>query len=101
MDIRWLLNQTVQVEAYTGKDSFTGEASFSPAVCYPARIEYVPDRVLAHNGTEIPTYATVFVAAEVWEQDRLTLPDGTVRTPKKVSRLYDGAGVFHHSEVHV
>lgn len=101
MDIRWLLNQTVQVEAYTGKDSFTGEASFSPAVTYPARIEYVPDRVLTHNGTEIPTYATVFVAAEVWEQDRLILPDGTVRTPKKVSRLYDGAGVFHHSEVHV
>lgn len=101
MDIGRLLNQTVQVEAYTGKDSFTGEASYSPAVTYPARIEYVPDRVLAHNGTEIPTYATVFVAAEVGEQDRLILPDGTVRTPKKVARLYDGAGVFHHSEVHV
>ena len=61
MNIKLLLNQTVQVEAYTGKDSFTGEASYSPAATYPARIEYVPDRVLAHNGTEIPTYATVFV----------------------------------------
>lgn len=101
MDIGRLLNQTVTVEAYAGQNSFTGGESFGSAVSYPARIEYVPDRVLGHNGTEIPTYATIYVAAEIGEKDRLILPDGTTRTPKKVSRLYDGAGVFHHSEVHV
>lgn len=101
MNINLLLNQTVQVEAYTGQDSFTGVESFAAAVTCAARIEYTPDRVLGMTGTEIPTYAVVYVAAEIGEKDRLTLPDGTVRTPKKVSRLYNGAGTFHHSEVHV
>lgn len=99
MNIKSLLNQTVKVESFEGEDSFTGEESFSFPVCYPARIDYAPDRVLGHSGTEIPTYATIYVAAEVGEKDRLILPDGTARTPKKVSRLYDGAGRFHHSEV--
>lgn len=101
MNINLLLNQTVQVEAYTGQDAFSGDESFADAVTYAARIDYSPDRVLGLTGTEIPTYAVVYVAAEIGENDRLTLPDGTVRTPKKVSRLYNGAGVFHHSEVHV
>lgn len=101
MSIGRLLNQTVQVEAYTGTDSFTGEESFSAAVTHPARIDYTPDRVLGHDGTEIPTYATIYIKAEIGEMDKLTLPDGTTRTPKKVARLYNGAGAFHHSEVHV
>lgn len=96
-----LLNQSVTLERYIEVDSFTGEEVFADAVTHDARIDYTPDRVLTLNGTEIPSYATVYLAVEVGERDRITLSDGVVRTPKKVSRLYDGRGVFHHSEVSV
>ncbi len=95
-----MLNQTVVIERLVAED-YEGTPTYGPPETYPARIEVTPSRVLGINGSEIPTYATVYTDAEVGDRDRITLPDGTIRVAISVSRLPDLRGNFSHSEVKV
>lgn len=98
MGLTGLLWQTVQLRRRTGM-SYTGDPEYADAVAYPARISYKKRRVLTAVGVERASYARVTVAIEVGDEDLVILPDGAERVPLQVSRIYDGAGKFHHSSI--
>ena len=100
MSLAGLLNQTVQIRRRTGTD-YTGDPEYADPVTYPARISYKPRRVLTATGVERSSYARVTVAVEVGDEDLVILPDGVERVSLQVSRVYDGAGAFHHSSIDV
>lgn len=95
-----LLNQTVTVEAWLGAD-YEGSPTYGDPVVVPARVEITPSRTLGTDGSEIPSYATIYTTAQIGVQDRITLPDGTVRSVLSVAQLPGGDGMFSHSEVKV
>lgn len=95
-----LLNQTVTVEPWIAED-YEGEPTYGDPTIIPARIEATPSRTLGIDGSEIPTYATIYTTAEIGERDRITLPDGTIRSVLSVARLPDRDGNFSHSEVKI
>lgn len=98
MSLAGLLNQEVQIKARTGT-TYTGDPEYAAAATYPARISYKKRRVLTAVGVERASYARVTVAIEVGDEDLVILPDGAERVPLQVSRIYDGAGKFHHSSI--
>lgn len=94
-----LYHQTVQVAVY--QSDIDGDATYATAVEYPCRIDYITKRILTATGEEVTSTATVFLsgAGFVHPQDKIILPDGTARTCLAVHNLYDGRGIYSHSEV--
>lgn len=94
-----LFHQTVQVAAY--QSDVDGDATYAAtAVSYPCRIDYISKRILTATGEEITSTATIYLnGTQVHPRDKIILPDGTAHTCQAVNTLYDGKGVYSHSEV--
>lgn len=102
LPIRRLLNQSVTVSHYVmGDNTFDHESYYSAPITVPARVEFAPARTFGLNGEDITSYAVVYVETEVYPKDKLTLPDGTIRTVLSASRQHDGMGKFSHTEVRI
>jgi len=93
-----LFHQTVQVAAYSSETD--GDATYATAVEYSCRIDYITKRILTATGEQITSTATIYLnGTQVHPRDKIILPDGTEHTCQAVNNLYDGNGVFSHSEV--
>ena len=97
--IAGLLNQYVIVTPFVSR--VDGDATYGTPVTHACRIDYTIKRALNATGTEVTSTATVFIAALIGKEDKITFPDGTIKTPIGVNYGYDRAGVFGHSEVMV
>ncbi len=93
-----LFHQTVRIAAYLS--DVDGDTTYATPASYPCRIDYVLRRVLTATGDNISSTATIYLnGTQVRPRDKVILPDGTAHTCLAVNTLYDGHGVYSHSEV--
>lgn len=91
-----LLNDTVTVEPYTGRDVY-GKPTYGTAVSFAARVVYAARGVITQRGETIRGTGEVWLSTTyvVAQQDRVTLPDGTSPAILDVARYPDEAGAHH------
>ncbi|MBE6506415.1 MAG: hypothetical protein E7Z72_00615 [Methanocorpusculum parvum] len=92
-----LLRQTIAVQKATSTTD--GDHEYSNPVQHPARIEHTTRRVLNTKGEEVVSTALIITVNPIGKNDRITLPDGTAKTPLQVSALPDADGAIGHYEV--
>ena len=97
--ISGLLNQSVIVAPFVSR--VDGDATYGTPVTHACRIDYTIRRTYNATGTEVTSTATLFIAALIGKEDKITFPDGTIKAVIGVNYGYDRAGVFGHSEVMV
>lgn len=84
----WLrsMRQTISVKVYTGRDTY-GDASFSAATSYPARVEQYSDTIALEDGKEVTVSHRLATTAQLKIADVVVLPGETVeRTVRGVKR---------------
>lgn len=98
-----LMNQKIGLRRKITDDTtfYHEQHTFSRMETFPARVEIKQSVSFGQNGTQIPTYATIYTIAQINKDDEIILPNGTVRTALSVEWAVDGNGAFSHSVVSV
>jgi hypothetical protein len=79
-----MLIHTVQLARWSGLNS-SGDRTYGTAASVAARVEPTSDIVRSMDGEEVVLTHKVALLTTVAQHDKITLPDGTLRTVRSVS----------------
>jgi hypothetical protein len=97
-DISGMLNQTISVEKILSRNR-DNTYTYDTAVEYPARVQEKINITKDAEGTEVVSDKTIYVAADIDYNDRITVDGVADPTILSISHVHDFDGNFVYCKV--
>jgi hypothetical protein len=97
-DISHMLNQTISIEKILSRNR-DNTYTYNTAVEYPARVQEKINITKDAEGTEVVSDKTIYVAADIDYNDRITVDGVADPTILSISHVHDFDGNFVYCKV--